>query len=284
MTLVLAYGLSFGAVLLAVMAGYPEVSAGFSGYVNRQTALASSQLSDIFMNPSRRIIWILYAFSPIIVGVAVLLITGKLIFGIIGLIFGILVPKAIVRQIQLNYHKKFHVQLVDALLLLSSSLKAGLSMTQAFTVVVEEMPAPISHEFGLILKESRMGVNLDEAMLHLKHRMPGDDTSLFVTAVLVARETGGDITTVFGRLVETIRGRRKLKERIATLTFMARFQGFIMAMLPVAFGMLVYQMNKDYFKFFFNEPMGRILLVAIVVLQSIGTILYVRFSRSPIRT
>ena len=283
-SMLLAYGLSFSAVMLGVLAGYPELAVRFTAYVNRQTVTASAELSDIFMNPSRRIIWILYALSPIIVGVAVLVITGNLIFGVLGLVFGILVPKTIVKQMRVNYHKKFHNQLVDGLLLLSSSLKAGLSMTQAFTVVVEEMPPPISHEFGLILKESRMGVNLDEAMLHLKHRMPGDDTSLFVTAVLVARETGGDITTVFQRLVETIRDRKKLKERIATLTFMARFQGFVMAMLPVAFGLMVYQMNHDYFKFFFHEPMGRMLMMAIVILQLIGTVLYVRFSRSPIKT
>lgn len=284
MTLLLAYGLFFGATALAAHAAYPDVSARFLNYVNRQAIKASTELGDIFLNPSQRMIWFLYALSPIIVGVAALLISGHFIVGLIGLAFGILVPKMILRQMRRNYHKKFHVQLVDALLLLSSSLKAGLSMTQAFTVVVEEMPSPVSQEFGLILKESRMGVNLDEAMLHLKQRMPGDDVSLFVTAVLVARETGGDITAVFARLVETIRERRKLKERISTLTFMARFQGFVMAMLPVAFGMLVYQMNKDYFLFFVNEPLGRMLTVWIVVLQLVGMVLYARFSRSPIKT
>ena len=281
MELLLAYGMGFGSVAVAVFTTYPQLIQRFMDYVDRQSAMAAAEMSDIFLNPSQRMIWILYAAAPLITGLLLFAATGRLVFGLLGLIFGIFVPKAIVKQARARHKKKFHDQLVDGLLLLSSSLKAGLSMTQAFTVVAEEMPAPISQEFGLILKESRMGVNIDEAMLHMKHRVPGDDVSLFVTAVLVARETGGDITRVFGRLVETLRDRKKLKERIATLTFMARMQGFVMAMLPFAFGFLVYQMNRDYFKFFLFDPMGRMLSAAIVLLQVIGGFLYFRFSRSP---
>lgn len=282
MMLLLAYGLSFGSVALAVFTAYPQLAERFTAYVDRQSARASAELSDIFMNPAQRTVWVLYALSPVIVAALLLVVTGNLIVAAAGLVVGIMVPRLIVKQTRVRYKKKFHDQLVDGLLLLSSSLKAGLSMTQAFTVVAEEMPSPISQEFGLILKESRMGVNIDEAMLHLKQRVPGDDVSLFVTAVLVARETGGDITSVFARLVETLRDRKKLKERIATLTFMARMQGFVMAMLPFAFGFLVYQMNKDYFRFFLYEPMGRMLLAVIIALQVVGGLLYWRFSRSPL--
>ena len=155
-------------------------------------------------------------------------------------------------------------------------------MTQAFTVLVEEMPPPISQEFSLVLKESRMGVNLDETLVHLKQRIPGDDVALFVTAVLVARETGGDITRIFGRLVETLRDRKKLRERIMTLTFMARMQGILMGMLPFMFGVLVYQMNPNYCRFFVTDPTGRIMLIVIAGLQTVGGVLFFRFSRSPL--
>ena len=282
MEILLAYGLGFGSIALAIVTTYPRLVQRFTDYMDRQSAQAAAELSDIFFNPSQRTLWVLSAAAPFIVGLLVFLITWKLLFGLLSVGVGIFVPRFMVKQARARHQKKFHDQLVDGLLLLSSSLKAGLSMAQAFTVVVEEMPPPISQEFGLILKESRMGVSIDETMLHLKRRIPGDDVSLFVTAVLVARETGGDITHVFGRLVETLRDRKKLKERIATLTFMARMQGFVMAMLPFAFGFLVYQMNHDYFRFFLFEPMGRMLLVAIILLQLIGGFLYLRFSRSPL--
>ena len=117
-----------------------------------------------------------------------------------GVAIGLLLPRLIVSQLDRIRRRKFIGQLVDGLLLLSSSLKAGLSMLQAFSVLAEEMPPPISQEFGLVLKETKMGVELAEAMDHLKKRMPFNDITLFVTAVLVSRETGGDITHIFGRL------------------------------------------------------------------------------------
>jgi tight adherence protein B len=155
-------------------------------------------------------------------------------------------------------------------------------MLQAFGVIAEEMPPPISQEFGLLLKETRMGVSMEDAVAHLRARMPSDDMNLFATAVLVARETGGDITHIFGRLVETMRERKKLKEKILTLTFMARMQGIIMACLPFAFGYLVYQINREYFDFFLKDEFGRMLLVGIVFLQTIGFVLFARFSKAPI--
>ena len=127
-----------------------------------------------------------------------------------------------------------------------------------------------------------MGVPVDEAAAHLRQRMPSDDLNLFVASVMVARETGGDITAIFARLVETLRERKKLKDRIKTLTFMARMQGIIMAMLPVVFGYIVHQIDQRHFQFFLNDPLGRVLLGMIVLLQVIGMLLFIRFSRSPL--
>ena len=282
MLLWLAFGLGFGSAALGGVAGYLPLSERMTVSLHRRTAAASSQLSEMFLTLPPRTVWLLYAFSPALVGVLAWLATGKVLAGCVGAVAGVALPKLILAQARRTYVKRFHGQLVDALLLLSSSLKAGLSMAQAFTVVVEEMPPPIAQEFGLVLKEIRMGVNLDEAMAHLKRRLPLDDLTLFITAVLVARETGGDITHVFRRLVETMRERKKLKERIKTLTFMARLQGIIMALLPVAFGFLVYQMDHQYFQFFFTDPMGRVMLAGVILLQCMGGLLFLRFSRSPL--
>ncbi len=278
----LMYGLCFSAAALAGMASYPPLAQRFATSIRRRAEEATAQLADLFIDLPHRRVWLVHAASPAVVGGLAWLVTGNWIIGSLGTIVGIVVPRLVVAQIRRLHRKRFHDQLVDGLLLLSSSLKAGLSMSQALTVVVEEMPSPIAQELGLVLKETRMGVTLDEAMWHLKERVPGDDVSLFVTAMLVARETGGDITLVFARLVETIRDRKKLKEKIKTLTFMARMQGCIMALLPVVFGYLVYSMNHRYFDFFVTDPIGRMLLVGIVLLQCVGGLLFLRFSRSPL--
>lgn len=278
----LMYVLWFGAAVLVGWIAYEPLKQRAAVYVNRKAEEAGEQLSEMFMEWSRRRLWLAYVFSPVASAVFGWMLTKHVLGGVVGSAIGLLLPKLVLKNIERLRTRQFHQQLMDGLLLLSSSLKAGLSMLQAFTVLAEEMPAPISQEFGLMLKETRMGVNLDEAMIHLKARMPSEDVTLFVTAVLVARETGGDITRIFSRLVETLRERRKLKERIKTLTFMARMQGGVMAMLPIAFGYLVYQMNPGYMQFFFTDPNGKVLFGMVVVLQVVGMLLFARFSRSPL--
>lgn len=235
---------------------------------------------DLYDLSSPRKRWI-YTMSPIVGGVLGLVIGSSWIGGLIGAMVGLVAPKPFFKQLVAARRRKFLSQLVDMLLLVSSSLRAGMSMLQAFTVVAEEMPPPISEEFELLLKETSMGVSLDEAMTHFLQRMPSDETSLFVTSVLVARETGGDVTNVFTKLIETLRERRKIAERIKTLTFMARMQGFIMVLLPVVFSYSTYTMDPGHFSFFIQDPTGRMLLMGVIGLQSLSMFLFFRFSRPP---
>jgi len=282
MQLVLAYGLWFGSVAVAGMAAYSTLARGVSAYLRQRSAEATAQLSEMFLNPPRQRVWLANAFSPVVAGVGAWLLTERAGMALAGAAVGFVLPRLVIRYLTRTRQKRFHGQLVDALLVMSSSLKAGLSMLQAFAVVGEEMSPPASQEFGLLLKQTRMGITLEEAMANLKRRMPSDDLNLFATAVLVSRETGGDITHLFGRLVETIRERKKLKERIKTLTFMARMQGILMGMLPIVFGVVVYRMNPGYFQWFLTDDVGRVMLAVVVTLQVIGAALFMRFARPPL--
>ena len=282
MDLWVAYGVCFGSVAVASATAYQTVTQTAGEYLRRRSTEATEQLGEMFMDLPRRKIWAAYVLSPVAMGVAAWLLTERWIFGVLGVALGVVLPKLVLRQMDRVRQQTFHGQLVDSLLVMSSSLKAGMSMMQAFAVVAEEMPAPASQEFGLMLKQTRMGVSLEEAIASLKRRMPSDDVNLIATAVLVSRETGGDITHLFSRLVETIRERKKLKERVKTLTFMARMQGVVMGLLPIGFGFTVYNMNHEYFNWFLTDPVGRVLLMAVVGLQVIGAALFIRFARSPL--
>ena len=127
-----------------------------------------------------------------------------------------------------------------------------------------------------------MGVSITDALAHFRERMPTDDTILFVTALLVARETGGNLTEIFTRLIDTLRSRRKIAERIKTLTFMAKMQGVLMAALPIIFSFVIYQMDPDHLKFFTNDPDGKLILAGVLAMQTLGMFLFMRFSRSPL--
>ena len=277
----LAYALCFGSVATAGLAVYPQVSDRAAQYFRRQARDAAGQLEQMFvLLPSQRV-WLLHALAPPVMGVLAWMLSGLWAMGLVGLAIGLVLPKLLMRHLVRVRTKTFHAQLIDGLLLLSSCLRAGLSLMQSLAVLAEEMPPPISQEFGLVLKETRMGINLDEAMMHARDRMPSDDMHLFVTAVLVARESGGDITAIFTQLVETLRERKKVRERIKTLTFMARLQGGLMAALPLVFAYSTYTMNHEHFAYFLNNPTGKGLLMLVGLLEVIAAGLFLRFSRSP---
>jgi tight adherence protein B len=275
-------GLTFGSVATLSLTSCPRLLERVRAHLSRKTQEATLKLEQMFITPPRHKLTAMYILPPVVIGLLGAMTTGKWVYGAVGAVVGLYLPKVMLESVKRRWPRKFHGQMVDSLLLVSSGLKAGLSMTQAFTVVAEEMPPPSSQEFGLVLKELHMGVSFEEAMVHLKQRLPSDDVNLFVTSVLVARETGGDITGVFAKLVETIRERMKIRERIKTLTFMARMQGLIMGFLPIVFSYAIYAMDRDHFTFFLTDPLGKVMLAGVVFLQAVVFFLFVRFSRTPL--
>lgn len=279
--LLMISGCTFASAGLICYALSPGVAEQGVRHVRKRAYWASGQLSEMFVDVSRRNLMILIGVSPV-VG----MLLGPLFFPamgkmgiLIGLVIGVILPQLVVKVLGRQRRIQFQRQLVDGLMVLSSSLKAGLSMLQAIEVLVQEMPPPASQEFGLVLKENKMGVPLNEAIGHLKRRMPSEDLTLIVTAILVARETGGDVTEVFTKLIETIRERQKFKERVKTLTVIPRVQAIIMACLPIAFAIFSYQMQRTYFQPFFKDELGQALLMGAVGAWFASLALMVFFGR-----
>jgi tight adherence protein B len=164
-------------------------------------------------------------------------------------------------------------------MILSSCLKGGLSLLQAIEALVEELPPPINQEFGIILRENKMGMALEESFEKLNKRLPSEELNLLTTAILVARETGGDITKLFATLINTIRAKLKLMDNIRTLSLQGRIQGVVMSFLPIVFVFMVYSFNPRYFDIMLSNPTGRLLLIYAVVSEVIGAFLIRIFSK-----
>jgi len=128
-------------------------------------------------------------------------------------------------------------------------------------------------------REVKVGVTLEEALMRLDRRMPSEEMTLVSSAVMVARETGGDLTRVFSRLVETIRDRIKLRELVATLTLQARLQSFIISAIGPVFFLIVRKMDPNHFNVMWEDEYGRIMLLAAIVLQVVGIFLIFLFGR-----
>lgn len=268
-----------GAICLLSAVILPLMDKRRMTWQGKQEKAIAKELDKMFYydKSPRQIVQLYYILPPLLALIGFVLSKSKIAL-FAGPLLGLTIPTFILRIRDARRRKKFQDQLLDAIMLLSSCLKGGLSLLQSFEVLVEEMPAPISQEFGLAVRENKMGVTLEDSLRGLNRRMNMEELNLVVNSVLVARETGGDLTKVFSRLCTTIRDNMKLKENIQTLTLQGRLQGLIMTALPIVFFFWVMQNNKHHFDIMLESELGRTLLVIAVVLQVIGMFLIRKFS------
>jgi tight adherence protein B len=159
---------------------------------------------------------------------------------------------------------------------MSNGMRSGLSIVQSLALVVQEMPDPIRQEFNLVLNENKVGVPLEEAFLNLSKRVTADDVEMFVTAVNILKETGGNLAETFDTIVITIRERVKLEKKIQALTAQGFNQGmFLLALVPIL-GFLFHQSDPEFMKPVFTTPIGWIVLVVIAGMLALALVFILR--------
>lgn len=186
---------------------------------------------------------------------------------------GMWLPRAVLHRLVQRRLRRVDQQLVDGLGLLSNGLRAGLSFMQALDLVVKESPPPLSQEFDLVLREHKMGTHLEEALQHLLERVPSQDLHLLVTAVLLARETGGNLAEVFGKIATTIRERQRMRGRLDALTAQGKIQGVTVGLLPLALGGILYAIDPALMRPVLTTPPGWIGLGVVAVLEVAGYVM-----------
>jgi tight adherence protein B len=203
----------------------------------------------------------------------ILVITGDIFFGILGFFILWSMPIFYIRHKKFARIKKFNEQLGDALVIFSNSLKAGYSYLQAVKSVAKEMPDPISKEFARVLKEMQFGLDQNQSLRNMLNRVDSEDLNLMVTAIIIQRETGGNLSEILDNIASTIRDRVRLQGEVKTLTAQGRFSGMIVAIVPFALGLFMYMVNKPYIMLLFTEPLGKMMLGVALVNEVIGIIL-----------
>ena len=163
---------------------------------------------------------------------------------------------------------KFNEQLEDALTSMSSALKSGFSINQALDVIAQENRRPISLEFRQLVQEIRLGVSLEDALQSMVDRLHSDDMELVSTAIITARQTGGELTIIFERLAGVIRERTRIQGRIRAITSMGRLQANLVGVMPFILMVILSYMAQDIMSTFFNSIIGiaAISLVCVLVL------------------
>ncbi|MGE3609460.1 MAG: type II secretion system F family protein [Bacteriovoracaceae bacterium] len=244
-------------------------------YGTRNYILKKFEIMFIEVDPQRLTYALLFfSFGMGVLTFCIWALLGKVILGVI---FGIAMtivgwksPKPLVDYFENRRKKKYQIQMVDALNLMANGLRAGLTVQQSIGMVVDEMPAPISQEFNLVLQQARIGVPIDEALENLKKRVYTEDNEMFVTSVNILRETGGNLAETFDIIVSVIRERVRLQLKIDTYVASGKMQAYIIGSMPFLMMVMFGNEDPDYFPTLFGTFYGILALLAILGLVALG--------------
>ena len=180
------------------------------------------------------------------------------------------VPNLIVDIKRRRRLKRFMNHFPEALEMFARSLRAGHSFTGAIQLVAQEMPDPIGPEFSKVFEEQNLGIPLRQALIGMTDRVDILDVKFFVTAILIQRETGGNLAEIIDKIAYVIRERFRVQGQLKVFTAQARISGTILALLPVGMAVLLGILNPEYMKPLWVEKAGKIMIAAAVTMQILG--------------
>lgn len=193
---------------------------------------------------------------------------------------GLLVPAALLRVARDRRSRKLSEQIPEALDMMARSLRAGHALTSAFEVVASEMPEPVAVEFGRAFESQRLGVSVEQAIVQMTERAPGNrDLEIFAVSALIQRETGGNLAELLGNIAETIRARYRFYGKLRVLTAEGRASGVVLGALPVLMLLLLSVINPKYLTPLFLTPTGQATLALAAVFWLTGLVWLYRLTQ-----
>lgn len=204
--------------------------------------------------------------------------TSYLLMGLCGVIAAVL-PYSHVLAKRKKRMNKFLRLLPDALDLMSRGLTAGHAFTESLHMVATEMPEPISSEFRKTYEEQNLGLSLKLALENMVQRMPMLDLRMCVTAILIQRETGGNLSELLEKVAYTIRERFRILEDLKTLTLSSRWSAWLLCALPIFLALYISVMNPGYMDVLWRDPRGHKLIAVAVTMQILGMLMVQRIMK-----
>ena len=174
------------------------------------------------------------------------------------------------RYLDNKRREKFNLQLPEALATMSNALRAGFSISQAFDSVVEQGEKPMSEEFAILQQQLKIGMSFEDALESLSQRVGSDDLMLVTTAILISRKTGGNVTEIFDKISETIRGRMRIERKVKTLTAQGRLQGVIVSAMPIFLGFVMTLIKPNLMIPFLTSMTGILAVLVMCALIFVG--------------
>jgi len=183
------------------------------------------------------------------------------------------IPLAVVAWKRRSRLHLFEERFPDALDMLGRAVRAGHSFTSAMELIVQESPEPVAGEFSIAYEEQNYGIPLRDALLHLADRVPSFDVRFLVTALIVQKDSGGNLAEILDQLSRVIRERFRIRRDVRSKTAMGRLTAGILILLPFAMLALMMSINREYESVLFSDPKGPMILELAVLMQVIGALI-----------
>ena len=261
-------------IFLCVLCAWLLIASRAQDYLDNYketfTDTASGNMADMFLFVDPNMLFMLNIVAIVVLPSLTWLVFRDIPSTAAVLAIVVLLPSLFYKSMRKKRLKRFEVQLPDGLTMISGSMRAGASLNIALEGLIKEMPAPLSQEFELFLKEQRLGVDFDESMSKMEERIPLQDFAMLVTALRINREVGGNLAETMETLAQTLRLKASMEGKIDSLTAQGKLQGIVMTGLPVLLGVLLNIMEPEAMSKLWTTTIGWAILGLIVVMLAMG--------------
>lgn len=198
---------------------------------------------------------------------------GLILLALLLFLVGWMIPRFLLSRARKKRLERIDQQLPDALLAMAKSLQVGTGFLQALSNAANEVPAPLGAELQRTVRDLQLGADAEEVFTALGERIGSPDVDILVTAIVIQRTTGGNLSEILLNVCNTVRERAELREEVMTLTATERLTGNIMAALPVLVAVGFMVMQPDMGRLLYETTIGRIAVVVAIILEIIGIII-----------
>ena len=234
-----------------------------------------SQLEYFISIPKLRKIQICFATVGALIMLCILLVSGAGVwaFPVITAMAGaaaFFLPLLYYRNKVKKRNAEFRARLLDVVMGLDNGMRSGVALPQALEVVGRDIGGVMQEEIAMTLYEYRLGIDLTEALTRLEKRMPDDNLKLFVTAVGISQQTGGSLADILDKIIETIRQRSIMEDKINTLTAQGKFESIVMSCAPLMAFVILYVLDRQLMTPLVTTALGWAAIFAVLTLETIG--------------
>ena len=213
---------------------------------------------------------LLCAASGVVFAVIAYYMGGAVIFGWLGLLLGAFLPYSYASYRRSKRFQKFEELFPEAIDTLARAVRAGHAFTTALELIANEIAEPIASEFRKLFEEQKFGLPVRDALINLTHRVPLVDVKFFVTAVMLQRETGGNLAEILDNLSYVIRERFKIMRQVRVHTAQGRLTMLLLMLLPPVIVTVMLIMSPNFIRPLFTDPLGHTMVVGGILLQTLG--------------